>query len=842
MGTVCSIAYSSTITYCPGEALWLSSRLLTGRAQVQILPPGPFNMTEDDDLHINPGYPVSELLKALSSSGEHAQKRVRQWQQVLSGLIDRTLQIGSRTPVQNTPPWVTLEVVHGGFATGSFAASGPLTPYELEKLETLRSHEDATNRTVESISQQDGRGPLNLYFMSDQGQTELSALLASGCFRINVPEEGALLIATWLMNKGEPALAAKLVEPILPFFAQLRFYPAPNARPTRLNAGVYVQTAGQCVIGLRAKRPQASVPCMNEAIQIWTPLYDRVVSLFLETIDGEPPAFQTDNEGALVRAANGQPIVVGGWPCRHYPEDFASRAQQLLTDYRRARAHYMRCGKPENRKENFARLRVFLTKAIENPSSLTGRDVGMVRKILASYIMKHGAPGSERLRLTRAGQESMAQRPLHHVLAGVLADRLQDQPEDEGIPELENFFGPLSAAEASGISTKSGAEIPHSVVNKAMRCLDAPLDALIQKRIVTSSEAMSTLLSMLTARIRVSSIADPVLARVFESSYRAFRRRRSLLLLNLASQVRFDELPWISIIAPWVGSNEASSNAARSALIQSTTLAVLSFPQTIFPNKLIKELRVLARASGISIPLVEELAADIFMGKFAENFLNAAKESATLLRGTAYERYYGINYDAILKLNDLESSGKTSISPGFARICAELADGAGSDKVKADRWSVARNGAIIEQSQILTTHNLASLFNALELTDMLRPDLEASARTCFTWVCHRQQLRLNDWKAELQNIKNSAYAWRQMIFYLSLVDQSTRTSFFDWCAEHMTTQTDEFQLRFAPAMQGLVAIAGGAQFDVDGRHSSGGRRFLGWSVDRHWLRMNTDAS
>jgi hypothetical protein len=37
-------------------------------------------------------------------------------------------------------------------------------------------------------------------------------------------------------------------------------------------------------------------------------------------------------------------------------------------------------------------------------------------------------------------------------------------------------------------------------------------------------------------------------------------------------------------------------------------------------------------------------------------------------------------------------------------------------------------------------------------------------------------------------------------------------------------------------MLGLAAVAGGQQFDAEGYHApSDGRRFLGWSVGRHWL-------
>ncbi|MBZ0189792.1 MAG: hypothetical protein K8F91_26340, partial [Candidatus Obscuribacterales bacterium] len=402
-------------------------------------------MPEEDNPRINPGYPLRQLFKALSSTEEQASKRVEQWQQVLSGLFDGTLRFGSRTPVATAPAWVTLEVIHGGFATGTFAAAGPLKPYEVQKIKMLEKPASVSNsQEPDAVSQTVGRSVLNLYFVSALGRPELTELLANGCFRIQVPEEGALLIATWLMNKGEPGRAARLIDTIAPFFEQLRFYPVPNIRPTHTSSGVYVQTAGDSLRSLRAKRPQTSVQCMNEAIEVWTPLYDRVVSLFLDTVDGDMPNFETTPTNQLVRAANGQPIVEGGWPCRHYPEDWTSRARKLLKDYEDARRQHSLCKKPDKPKENFARLRTYLLKAIQAPSSLTGRDVAMIRKVLASYVSKHGAPGSERLQQTRTMQESMVQRSLHHVLACVLADRLQDQPEDEGVPELQKFLGPLS--------------------------------------------------------------------------------------------------------------------------------------------------------------------------------------------------------------------------------------------------------------------------------------------------------------------------------------------------------------------------------------------------------------
>jgi hypothetical protein len=42
--------------------------------------------------------------------------------------------VGSRTPVSGTPAWVTLEVAHGGFASGQLVAETPLRADELALL------------------------------------------------------------------------------------------------------------------------------------------------------------------------------------------------------------------------------------------------------------------------------------------------------------------------------------------------------------------------------------------------------------------------------------------------------------------------------------------------------------------------------------------------------------------------------------------------------------------------------------------------------------------------------------------------------------------------------------
>jgi hypothetical protein len=115
------------------------------------------------------------------------------------------------------------------------------------------------------------------------------------------------------------------------------------------------------------------------------------------------------------------------------------------------------------------------------------------------------------------------------------------------------------------------------------------------------------------------------------------------------------------------------------------------------------------------------------------------------------------------------------------------------------------------------------------------------ARRCFEWICARQQLTIRFWPAQLRTMKNCAYAWRQMIFYLALLDREAVAEFLAWSGGHLSRQTPEFQRRFTPVVVGLRQSVAGRAFGVDGIEPvSGGRRWLGWTVGRHWLFPRRD--
>lgn len=133
------------------------------------MPDEPRNQTE-----AGLGYPEFQLARAFTTAEFHedaatrerAQHRIARWRAVWSGMVSGALKIGSRAPVADVPVWATLEVVTGGFATGTLLAGGLLSSDERSRLEALGADTESANRY-----------PLNAYYLTDAGQKELTDLL-----------------------------------------------------------------------------------------------------------------------------------------------------------------------------------------------------------------------------------------------------------------------------------------------------------------------------------------------------------------------------------------------------------------------------------------------------------------------------------------------------------------------------------------------------------------------------------------------------------------------------------------------------------------------------------------
>ena len=763
---------------------------------------------------------VDQLAAAQDAQGlARAEVKIARWRAVLDGMTSGSLSVGSRTPVAGTPAWVTLEVTHGGFATGRLLAEQPLDAGEQELLAGLPPEVPGAT----------GRERLNLWFLGDAGQQELLRVLATGQYRVEVPEEAALLVVAALVRHERFETALDLVGELRPWMSRLRFTPRPADGPVPSGALVHVQSAGEAAAVLAAVTPRPQIAAMRHALGVWHPLADRLVALWCDTVDGDLPR--------LAPSSGADGAVTGGWPCRRWPADWGERRRAWLDSYRQAAEDHDPGGSGRAGKGNFARLRVALEACEHDSSALTGREVGWIRRALANTITRHGAPGSPARASLRAAGQQVLDRPVHADLARVVAARLGWFPADGGIPSLDDVAAPAAAGESAAVP--EGEPIPAHLAARAARALEAPAGELVDRGIIGSAEVLAAVVPQLTAQVVAAGLEDPQLAGLYGQAYAAFRRRRSLLLLNLEHQVRFGELPWIAALEPFRAGTDGTAQAARRALAEVTVLAVCGFPQTILPNPLISEMKALASQAGLPLPLTEEVAADIFTGTFTTKWSDAAAAVSGLLDGTLYARYYDLPapqaWPGGLAAMVSERWGKMA-ADGFTALCRSRAAEAQASGGFGSRAAV--NGTILEQSQILTTHNLAILTDALGLTGRIADLAPGLADQTFGCVVSWLRQRPSSWRAQLQAVKNAAYAWRQAIYYLSLCPPTVQAEALDRLRNQIHATGDEdFQVRVRPAADGLAFIIAGGRFDASGQIPGpfGGRRFLGWTAGRHWI-------
>lgn len=769
----------------------------------------------------SPAYPLGRLRRALDTAVNsddpqvraRARLKVAMWEAVIAGIASGGLEIGSRTPVADTPAWVTLEVAHGGFATGRYLAESPLRDDELDLVRSLPT--DAPGTT--------DRERLNLWHLGDEGQAMLLRALRTERYRVDLPEESALLVVAWLIDRGHVEEALDLVAELRPLMHRLRFTPrlVTNAAPS--GAVVRLESVAAVKATIQGTHVPPQLARMRETLRVWHPLYDRLVALWCDTVDGDLPSL-VDDTGE----AGGQ--VVGGWPCRVWPVDWSERRRAWLADVEAAARVHRRATAHRHPKSNFARLHRALESCPEDSRALSAREVGWIRRALANTITRHGAPGSEMRAALRSAQAASVAAPTYAALAEVLAGRLDRYPEDGGLPAIDPIAEDTVDGEAPDVP--AGSPIPQHLLAKATRALEAPISELVTRGVISSGEVLARVLPQVTSQLLAANLADAGLATIYAHTYAAFRRRRSLLLLNLDRQVGFEELPWMAVLARFRTDRDKSARAARQAMRHVILVALAGFPQTILPNPLVRELGALATAAGVRIPLVEEVAADIFMGTFTTKWREAAQIASRTLAGTLYARYYDLPdpdfWSEPRPRARLRRWGKQT-AQDFAELCAERAKEART--ASTGSW-VAGNGTVLEQSQILTTHNLATLVNALDLDEEIRqlaPDL---ADRILDWVV-RRQTRPGDRHSALQMVKNTAYAWRQAVFFLSLCDDQTQRAAVARLRQRVADAG--IRVRFTPAVDGLAHVIAGGRFTSHGSvNGQAARRFLGWTVGPHW--------
>lgn len=758
---------------------------------------------EPPEVGPNPGYADDQLDRALRTLIAHPDPAVREralaraarWRDVADGLASGSLRVGTRQPV-DAPVWATPEVVHGGFATGALLAERPVGDDE---------------RDVASLAPAGGteRGRVNRGWLSDPGLEHLRDALRTGAYRVDRPEQGALLVVAWLIDR-DPLGAVDLIDELLPWFDRLQLGPTLVARPGPVGAAVHVATAGEVAERLRRWRRNAKIDAMNATLGPWNALYDELVALWCDTVVGELPTLVA-----------GRPV--GGWPGTRWPADFTARRDA----WRRARAAAS-TGRPPgrhgHRKGNFQRLEAALADA---PDALTFRSRASVRLALANTVSRWGPPGSAARSTARALQAQVAQRPTFHRLSGVVLRRVAAQDADGGIADLDVVLAPVEASEDAGAA---GVTIPEAIARRVRRALDAPVADLVAAGVIPSAEVLARVLPQISGQVAAAGLSDDAIRELFARIYASFRRRRSLLLLRLEHQVQLDELPWVRALGPHRAARPDGVATARATVEQVVRVTLAAFPEARLPNPLLREIGALVTASSLSLPIVEEVAADLFMGVFTTKWEAAGRAASALLEGTIYARYFD--------MPSVEDWGPPDPSPPaqwgvptsavFGRLCERRAEAAGGRG-----YGLARAHAILEQAEILTTHNLALLVDGLGLRAAVAADAPELAARALAWAMTRRPAP--DPASTRQAIKAAATAFRQGLYFLSLVPEDRQADVVRDAEARIARGRTPWTRRLRPAWEALAEILAGRRFDPSGRVGASGRRLLGGGEGARWV-------
>jgi hypothetical protein len=240
-----------------------------------------------------------------------------------------------------------------------------------------------------------------------------------------------------------------------------------------------------------------------------------------------------------------------------------------------------------------------------------------VRLAVESMVARRGRPGSAGHGDLRRRQHVQAALPPTSAYAHLAADRLAAVPSDVGIENGAQFLGPVTPTEADATSLPPGSPMPRAVSRTVLRAQAGTLHELVARGVITSGELLATLVPQVTAQVVADRHDDPALRRLVAATYAAFRRRRTLLLVDLQRQVGADELPWIAATATRGQSTSTGRDIARTTLLRLADEAITHWPGVILPNALVEELATLASTASMRIPLVREVASDIFMGRFS---------------------------------------------------------------------------------------------------------------------------------------------------------------------------------------------------------------------------------
>ena len=192
---------------------------------------------------------------------------------------------------------------------------------------------------------------------------------------------------------------------------------------------------------------------MIETLTVWHPLSDRLVSLWLGTVEGD-------------------------WPCQRWARVVDGRpAPRGSPDYDAAVEVHRRSRRHQHPRSNFSVLRAALEKCPVDSSSLSPLEVGRIRAALNRTVERRGRPGSGPAR-----PGSIPTEGDRHA-ADPRGDRRRPRGTTRGVPRRRRRTRHRADPRTGGLRRESGhgPRFPATLARKAERALEAPIAELVDR-------------------------------------------------------------------------------------------------------------------------------------------------------------------------------------------------------------------------------------------------------------------------------------------------------------------------------------------------------------------------
>ncbi|MGW6706443.1 hypothetical protein ACWGDE_16330 [Streptomyces sp. NPDC054956] len=570
----------------------------------------------------------------------------------------------------------------------------------------------------------ESRRALFEYGLTGPGTARSWSLLESGRYEIHAPEEAALLCVAWLLRADRLDAAAELTALLAPFADRLPFTPRPEA-------------VGPAYAAPGFTGPEVIGPAREAARLLARQRPNPAVAAQREALTVWRP-FEDE--------------LLAYWLRAYASSAHASRPEgaALLERYAALAAAHPLTRRHRDPKSNAAILRRALEETVAG-RELSPRQAGLLRHAVTSMVARRGRPGSPGH--TRLRQEQVRQAALGH---GPFAPADPTDPADpEAVTPGIDAPSDLAAAEEARAVWQAG----------------------------LSSVRVPAALGLALAQGFHPEAGDPALRTLLAKLYRGAHRHTYLL----GDLTRLADLPWVRAVA---GAPVREPAALAAALRGLADFALEGSAQSTADPRLplLSGLAGLAEVAGVRVSFATEPFGHRNFGRATAEVLSAARAAAELLRGKPYERYHGIDYEAVRTMADAGDR------EGFALLCSARAGHPSPGLRFTDHRSspdLTAEPAVIEQVRILTAGNLATLVHRLGATPSSGWD--GLARAAFASAARRRSA----------TPKRASRAWRHLLFHLSMCDAEQRAAVLGWIEDETARLPPGTAARLAPRVARL---------------------------------------